>query len=66
MNGIVFVDADVLIYAHDRQAGTKYVRAQELLEKLWHEKRGVVSTPVLQEFCVNARRNPFSPLAGRS
>jgi predicted nucleic acid-binding protein len=63
MNGKVFVDVNVLIYAHDRQAGTKYVRAQELLQKLWHEKRGVLSTQVLQEFCVNARRKSLQPIS---
>ena len=62
MNGEVFVDTNVLIYAHDRQAGRKALLAQELLARLWKEKCGVLSTQVLQEFCVNARRKFQQPM----
>lgn len=63
MSGKAFVDSNILIYAHDEQAGMKYVRAQEILERLWREKRGVLSTQVLQEFCVNARRKALKPIS---
>jgi predicted nucleic acid-binding protein len=56
MSGKFFVDTNILIYAHDRLAGEKHQIAHELLEKLWVSGRGVLSTQVLQEFCVNLRR----------
>jgi predicted nucleic acid-binding protein len=62
MSGEAFVDTNLLVYAHDRQAGTKAIRAQELLAQLWKEKRGVLSTQVLQEFCVNVRRKFQQPM----
>jgi predicted nucleic acid-binding protein len=62
MSGEAFVDTNLLVYAHDRHAGTKAIRAQELLAQLWKEKRGVLSTQVLQEFCVNVRRKFQQPM----
>jgi predicted nucleic acid-binding protein len=58
-----FVDTNILIYAHDRSAGVKHERARELIEKLWTNGQGVLSTQVLQEFCVNLRRKVARPLA---
>ena len=51
-----FVDTNVLVYAYDRAAGSKHVRARELVEELWTSGRGVLSTQVLQEFYVNVLR----------
>ena len=51
-----FVDTNVLVYAYDRAAGAKRDLARDLLEALWNEGRGVLSTQVLQEFYVNVRR----------
>ena len=51
-----FVDTNVLLYAHEETAGTKFLEAQSLIEKLWAERSGVVSTQVLQEFVVNLQR----------
>jgi len=62
MSGKAFVDTNILIYAHDRLAGKKYARAEELLNQLWRENRAVLSTQVLQEFCVNARRKAAKPI----
>ena len=50
-----FVDTNVLVYAYDRAAGTKRDLARNLVESLWNEGRGVLSTQVLQEFYVNVR-----------
>jgi predicted nucleic acid-binding protein len=61
MSGEAFVDTNLLVYAHDRQGGPKTVHAQKLLAQLWTERRGVLSTQVLQEFCVNARRKFQQP-----
>lgn len=35
VNPKYFVDTDILIYAHDRQAGPKHERARQLIEHLW-------------------------------
>ena len=62
MSGEAFVDTNLLLYAHDRHGGPKSARAQELLAQLWKERRGVLSTQVLQEFCVNVRRKFQQPM----
>jgi|ERR1019366_9471630 predicted nucleic acid-binding protein len=59
-----FVDTNILVYAYDRSAGPKHIAAQSLLEQLWDSGRGVLSTQVLQEFCVNVRRKAGKPLSG--
>jgi predicted nucleic acid-binding protein len=51
-----FVDTNILIYAHDRSAGTKHDRARKLIEHLWNTGEGVLSMQVLQELCINLRR----------
>ena len=63
MSGKCFVDTNVLVYAHDAEAGAKHQRAQEVLGELWESDTGVISTQVLQELCLNVRRKyrrPFS------
>lgn len=65
----VFVDTNVLVYAYDRAAESKHVRARELVEELWNAGRGTLSTQVLQEFYVNVRckaRPPLSPEDARA
>lgn len=57
-----FVDSNVLIYAHDRDAGAKHARAKALLRELWNEGSGCLSAQVLQEFFVNATRKIPQPL----
>lgn len=63
-----FVDTNILIYAHDRSharesaAGIKHERARQLLERLWTNGQGVLSTQVLQELCFNLRRKLARPL----
>ena len=59
----VFVDTNVLVYAYDRAAGSKHVRARELVEELWNAGRGTLSTQVLQEFYVNVRRKARPPVS---
>jgi predicted nucleic acid-binding protein len=56
MSGKSFVDTNILFYAHDRQAGPKHDRANRVLVELLGSDAGVLSTQVLQEFCVNLRR----------
>ena len=57
-----FVDTNVLVYAHDRGAGRKHEIAKALVENLWHQRRGVISIQVLQEFYVNVRRKALNPV----
>ena len=57
-----FVDTNVLIYAHDVDAGRKHEIATDLLRRLWAERAGMLSTQVLQEFYVNATRKIRRPL----
>lgn len=49
-NDIVFVDTNILIYAHDRDAGMRWQRASQALEQLWEAHTGRMSVQVLQEF----------------
>ncbi len=56
-----FVDTNILVYAHDRQAGRKHATASEHIRALWEERRGVLSTQVLQEFFVNLTRKTSAP-----
>ena len=58
-----FVDSNVLIYAHDADAGSKQRIAADRLRKLWESGAGLLSTQVLQEFYVNVTRRIASPLA---
>lgn len=60
---LAFVDTNILLYAHDRSAGEKQVKAAKLLTELWENHSGVLSPQVLQEFLVNAVRKLQSPLS---
>jgi len=62
MSDRFFVDTNILMYAHDATAGTKHERAKALVERLWRDRTGVVSTQVLQELCVNLRRKAGRPV----
>ena len=45
-----FVDTNVLVYAHDADAGARHTTAKALLTELWDNRNGSLSTQVLQEF----------------
>ena len=62
MSDKVFIDTNILVYAHDRAAGVKHERARALIERLWNSGEGVLSTQVLQELCINLRRKTAHPL----
>lgn len=62
MNAKTFVDTNVLIYAHDIDAGRKHDIAKIVLRELWADRTGILSTQVLQEFYVNATRKIRTPL----
>jgi predicted nucleic acid-binding protein len=62
MSGKVFVDTNILIYAHDLDAGQRNKLSADILRDLWENRIGIVSTQVLQEFYVNVTRKIENPL----
>jgi predicted nucleic acid-binding protein len=50
MTAKVFVDSNILIYAHDADAGSKQKIAAAQIKALWKNRLGRISTQVLQEF----------------
>lgn len=63
MTDKVFVDTNILVYAHDLDAGQKHQSAASLVRVVWETENGVLSTQVLQEFYVNVTRKIPKPLA---
>jgi predicted nucleic acid-binding protein len=63
MSDLVFVDSNILIYAHDSDAGPKRERAVESLRELWQLGNGRLSVQVLQEFYVNVTRKLATPVS---
>lgn len=51
-----FIDTNVLVYAHDIEAGQRHHIAQDVLANLWSRGAGLLSTQVLQEFYNTATR----------
>jgi predicted nucleic acid-binding protein len=66
MSDRYFVDTNILMYAHDSAAGEKHLRSKALVEQLWENRSGAVSTQVLQELAVNLRRKAKKPLDARA
>lgn len=57
MNVDLFIDTNVLVYAHDRNAGDKHVAAKALVEGFWKRRETPwLSIQVLQELHVNLLR----------
>jgi len=68
MKDKVFLDTNILIYAHDMDAGVKHDAARSIVEKIWDDEAGIISTQVIQEFYVNVTRKmpkPISPVQAR-
>ena len=63
MTDKVFVDTNILVYAHDLDAGNKHDQAAEIVSQLWEFRNGVLSTQVLQEFYVTLTRKVSSTLS---
>jgi predicted nucleic acid-binding protein len=59
-HSLTFVDTNLLAYAHDPSEARKQPIAQALLEALWQDRGGVLSTQVLQELYVVTTRR-FNP-----
>lgn len=60
---LTFVDTNILVYAHDTSESRKQPIAQELVQELWDQRRGVLSSQVLQEFYVVATRKYDPPMS---
>jgi predicted nucleic acid-binding protein len=59
----LFIDTNVLVYAHDVDAGKKHDRAKSLVTEVWRsEPLPWISVQVLQELLVSLRRKevPFA------
>ena len=56
MSDKVFLDANILVYAHDKDAGEKHSVARAIVKDLWEKRTGVLSNQVLQEFYVGVTR----------
>ena len=63
MNGSIFVDTNVLVYAYDRSEPEKQGRALEVLDRLATRGTGAISTQVLAEFFVAVTRKLPAPLS---
>ena len=59
----VFVDTNVLLYGEDSADGVKQSAALAWLKRLWLDRRGRLSTQVLNEFYVNATCKLRLPMA---
>lgn len=62
MSDRIFVDTNILVYAHDLSAGDRHAKASAVIESLWEAETGVISTQVLQEFYVTVTRKIRNPL----
>lgn len=58
-----FVDANILVYAHDASAGEKKIAAEALLARLWEAGTGCFSVQVLQEFFVTVTMKVAKPVS---
>jgi len=62
----LFVDTNVLVYAHDVDAGEKHERAKRLITELWQLKPlPWLSVQVLQELLVTLRRKGVATVEAR-
>jgi len=62
MSAKAFVDTNILVYAHDLDAGAKNSIARELVADLWKTRSGILSTQVLQEYFVAITKKVSNPL----
>jgi predicted nucleic acid-binding protein len=62
MSAKVFGDTNILVYAHNLDAGAKNSIARELVADLWETRSGILSTQVLQEYYVAITKKVANPL----
>jgi len=56
MSAAEFVDTNIFVYAYDPDQGEKYAVAKALIERLWVEVSGRISTQVLLELYTTITR----------
>lgn len=62
----VFIDTNILVYAHDKDAGRKHEAAKKLVTELWQQDQWpCLSVQVLQELYVNLQRKGVSIIEAR-
>jgi len=64
MSDRIFLDTNILVYAHDADAGEKNAAAAQTVADLWESRNGILSTQVLQEFYITLTRKVASPVTG--
>jgi len=62
MKDKVFLDTNIIVYAHDRSSGNKHEIASEIMDYLWGSRSGLISVQVLQEFYVCVTQKILKPL----
>ena len=62
----IFLDTDVLLAAHDLDAGERRAIAEHVLGQLWQDRTGVLSALVLQELYVALIGGAVSPVPRRA
>jgi predicted nucleic acid-binding protein len=62
----IFVDTNVLVYAHDVDGEVKRAIAEHVLRQLWNDETGVLSSQVLQEFYAALTGGVASPVPRRA
>ncbi len=63
MPDLVFVDSNILVYAHDRSNPAKQAKGREAVHRCWADGNGCLSLQVLQEFYVSVTRKVGHPLS---
>jgi predicted nucleic acid-binding protein len=56
------VDTNILVYAHDADAGEKHAAAARSVAELWDSRSGIISIQVLQELYVTLTRKAATPV----
>jgi predicted nucleic acid-binding protein len=62
LEGRLFLDTNILVYAFDRSAGQKLTIASQVVENCWQNNNGCLSIQVLQEFYVVVTRKLPTPI----
>jgi predicted nucleic acid-binding protein len=62
----IFVDTNVLVYAHDLDGEVKRAIAEHVLRQLWGDATGALSSQVLQEFYAALTSGVASPVPRRA
>lgn len=62
MRDKIFIDTNIIVYAHDKSSGEKHEIAKDIMNYLWESRKGVLSVQVMQEFYVCVTKKILKPL----